>query len=115
MSPEARERSFDALATEMASGTLSRGRALKLMGAALVGGALASLGIGEADARKIHCKPDGKHCKSNGQCCNGICDSVTHRCTCLPLGQPCGPDTVGNCCAPLVCHRDFQICTQPPE
>jgi hypothetical protein len=38
MSPEARERSFDALATGLASGSISRGRALRLMGAALVGG-----------------------------------------------------------------------------
>ena len=43
MSPEARERSFDELARGLASGRLSRRKALKLMGAALVGGALASL------------------------------------------------------------------------
>jgi hypothetical protein len=41
MSPEARERSFDELASGLASGTLSRGKALRLMGAALVGGLLA--------------------------------------------------------------------------
>jgi hypothetical protein len=46
MSPEARERAFDALATEMASGSISRGKALRLMGAAVVGGTLASLGMG---------------------------------------------------------------------
>jgi hypothetical protein len=43
MSEETRERSFDELAKGLASGTLSRGKALRLMGAALVGGALASL------------------------------------------------------------------------
>ena len=48
MSPEARERSFDELAVGLSSGKLSRGKALKLMGAALVGGTLASLGIREA-------------------------------------------------------------------
>ena len=46
MSPEARERSFDELARELAGGSISRRRALRLMGAALVGGALGSLGIG---------------------------------------------------------------------
>src|SRR5215203_2258070 len=43
MSPEARDRSFDELTRGLASGTLSRGKALRLMGAALVGGALASI------------------------------------------------------------------------
>ena len=43
MSPEARERSFDDLARGLASGSISRGKALRLMGAALVGGGLASI------------------------------------------------------------------------
>jgi hypothetical protein len=38
-----REGSFDELAKGLAAGTLSRGKALRLMGAALVGGALASV------------------------------------------------------------------------
>ena len=42
MSPQARERSFDELARELASGSISRGKALWLMAAALVGSALAS-------------------------------------------------------------------------
>jgi hypothetical protein len=41
MRGEARGRAFDALASEMASDTLSRGKALRLIGAALVGGVLA--------------------------------------------------------------------------
>src|ERR671932_1968036 len=43
MSPEARERSFDELARGLANGSISRRKALRLMGAALVGGALASI------------------------------------------------------------------------
>ena len=43
MSPEARERSFDDLARGLANGSISRGKALRLMGAALVGGVLASI------------------------------------------------------------------------
>jgi hypothetical protein len=46
MAPEASERSFDELARGLASGSVSRGKALKLMGAALVGSTLASLGMG---------------------------------------------------------------------
>jgi hypothetical protein len=37
------ELSFDELAKGVASGTLSRGKALRLLGAALVGGAMASI------------------------------------------------------------------------
>jgi hypothetical protein len=42
MATETTESSFDELTRGLASGTLSRGRALKLMGAALLGGTLAS-------------------------------------------------------------------------
>lgn len=53
----AREESFfDDLARGPASGSISRGKALKLMGAALVGGTLASVGIREAAADNL-CKP----------------------------------------------------------
>ena len=37
MTKEVGERSFDELASGLASGTLSRGKALRLMGAALLG------------------------------------------------------------------------------
>jgi hypothetical protein len=53
MSQETTNRSFDELASGLASGSISRGKALKLMGAALVGGTLASLGIGEAGADNL--------------------------------------------------------------
>src|SRR5919112_1773160 len=43
MSPEARERFFDELARGLASGEVSRAKALRLMGAALVGGVVASV------------------------------------------------------------------------
>ena len=43
MFPEARDRSFDELASGLASRILSRGKALRLMGAAVVGGVLASV------------------------------------------------------------------------
>jgi hypothetical protein len=81
VSTQARGRAFDELATEMASGTLSRGRMLRLMGAALVGGTLGSLGgIAAADP----CKPNGKVCKKNSQCCSGICEGGT--CSACPSG-----------------------------
>ena len=48
MARETTESSFDELAIGLSSGTLSRGKALRLMGAALVGGTLGS--------RILHCR-----------------------------------------------------------
>ena len=73
----AREESFfDDLARGLADGSVTRGKALRLMGAALVGGTLASLGIGGvAGADPPGCKRNGKHCKRDKQCCSGECSS----------------------------------------
>src|SRR5215212_9603033 len=69
---------FDELARGLADGTLTRGKALRLMGAALVGGTLGSLGIGEAAGDPPGCKRAGKHCTRNDQCCGSlVCVSGT--------------------------------------
>jgi hypothetical protein len=77
VSQQTTNRTFDELASGLASGSISRGRALKLMGAALVGGTLASLGIGEAAAEAGGCKRTGKACKENSQCCSRNCANGT--------------------------------------
>ena len=59
--------SFDELAKGLASGTLSRGKALRLLGGALVGGALASL-PGVAWARG-----GGGDCPYGQELCGGVC------------------------------------------
>jgi len=108
---------FDDLARGLADGTLTRGKAIRLMGAAVVGGALGSLGIGaEASADPIGCKRDGKNCTRNSQCCSGNCSggtcqaqtttttttststSTTSTTTpgCLPSGDPC--TEASQCC-----------------
>src|SRR5688500_2504247 len=97
MSPEARERSFDELTRGLASGTLSRRRALRLMGAALVGGTLASLGIGEAAADPPGCKRKGKNCKRDTQCCSGVCSNGT--CATCPADRVLINDTCVKICA----------------
>ena len=99
MSPEARERSFDELARGLASGNVTRGKALKLLGAALVGGTLASLGIREAAADPPACTPNGKDCKRDKQCCSGNCSSggkCVGRVGCAQLGEPCTKNS--DCC-----------------
>jgi Dictyostelium (slime mold) repeat len=88
---------FDDLARGLADGSLTRGKALRLMGAAVVGGTLGSLGIGEASADQ--CKRNGKPCKKNSQCCSGICDQATR--TCAPPVLECQDDNDcddGNVC-----------------
>jgi hypothetical protein len=88
----------DELATGLASGSISRGKALRLMGAALVGGTLASLGIREAAADPPGCKRTGKACKRDTQCCSGNCEGGTC-CSGRPLCQPCIDDR--QCCSGL--------------
>jgi hypothetical protein len=92
--------SFDELASGLASGSISRGKALRLMGAALVGGALGSLGMREAGADL--CKRAGKACKKNSQCCSGNCvNAPTGTCAVCPSGQVlCGGNCVSNSCDP---------------
>ncbi len=82
--------SFDELAKGLATGTLSRGKAIRWMGGALLGAALASVpGVAWAND---DCRRLGRECKRDSQCCSRNCvrrgdDKV---CAC-PQGQTrCG-------------------------
>src|SRR5215217_4775855 len=117
---------FDDLARGLADGSLTRGKALRLMGAALLGGTLASLGIREAAGAPPGCKRAGKHCTRTDQCCgslvclSGTCQTqtttptpttsttetpttstTTTTCSGLPNGATC--TTSGECCSDN-CH-----------
>ena len=110
---------FDDLARGLADGTLTRGKALRLMGAAVVGGALGSLGIGEASATP-RCKPTGKKCRNDAQCCSGNCSGGTCQAqttTTTPLPVPgrqvctCQENLLRiELCAPEGCESGFNIC-----
>jgi hypothetical protein len=98
-----RESSFDELAKGLASGEVSRGQAIRLMGAALVGGTLASVpGIAWATPRP---KPNGRRCKTNSQCQSGNCNdrvcvgcpSGTTECDRTVGEGPPGPQCVPDC------------------
>jgi hypothetical protein len=87
------ELSLDELAKGLATGTLSRGKALRLMGAALVGGALASIpGIALAKP-----KPEGAKCNHNHQCASGQCVELPERGVrvCAAAGPICPPGCPG--------------------
>jgi hypothetical protein len=69
-----RERSFDALARGLANGSLSRRKALRLLGATLVGSALASIpGVSLAKPPPGTCKDVGFKCAANTECCSKNC------------------------------------------
>jgi len=101
-----RENSFDQLAKGLASGTVSRRKALRLMGAALVGGALASIpAIAWTKPKPAGtCKKD-KECPSpEDLCCNGVCTNVVFdRNNCGACGNRCeaGEGCCGQSCVPL--------------
>jgi hypothetical protein len=87
MSPEARDRSFDELARGLASGEVSRGKALRLMGAALVGGALASV-------PRVAAAQDGV-CPSASACCS--CEYAERDNPEETTRRKCFPQTTGSC------------------
>jgi Stigma-specific protein, Stig1 len=71
MATETTERSFDELAKGLATGTLSRGKALRWMGSAILGAALASFpGVALADD---DCRRLGRECRRDSQCCSRNC------------------------------------------
>ena len=70
MSQQTSNRSFDELAKGLATGTLSRGKAIRLVGGALLGAALASFpGVAWAD----DCRRLGRGCRRDSQCCSKNC------------------------------------------
>jgi len=109
MPERTRERSFDELAKGLAGGTVSRRKAIRLMGAALVGGALASVpgaawaakgGGGGKSACAKYCKTlfggdtaAHEECVSQGAQGAGPCYSCTQ-------GVGPGPGFTPNCTAP---------------
>jgi hypothetical protein len=97
MSPQARDHSFDELTRGLASGTLSRGKALRLMGAALLGGALAfTPKVAEAALHK--CNSAGE-CPKGGSCCAGTCCGGQPGPSCFPSAPICGKGRVATICA----------------
>jgi Stigma-specific protein, Stig1 len=71
VSQQTTNRSFDELAKGLATGTLSRGKAIRWMCGALLGAALASLpGVAWAND---DCRRLGRECRRDSQCCSGNC------------------------------------------
>jgi hypothetical protein len=70
MATQTTQSSLDELAKGLATGTLSRGKAIRWMGGALLGAALASLpGVAWAN----DCRRLGRECRRDSQCCSKNC------------------------------------------
>jgi hypothetical protein len=128
MLPEAREHSFDELAKGLATGTLSRGKAIRWMDGALLGAALASFpGVAWAN----DCRRLGRECRRDSQCCSRNCvrrgdDKVcgcpegktrcNDRCVNLQKNENHCGECFNRCqtdqtCVGGVCCPDAQVCS----
>ncbi len=99
--------SLDELAKGMASGTISRGRALKLVGTAFLGGALSFLSFADvAEARlRRRRRRRGARCPSSTGC-NTRCTNTNLDCACVRTTE----DTrvcVHPCCSGRACNSSF--------
>ena len=70
------EELFDELATGLQTGAISRGKAIKLTGAALAASALGIFASeDEAEARRrcrtLSCREKCRRCRRSGRCCRG--------------------------------------------
>src|SRR5215217_2891530 len=131
MSQQTTNRSFDELARALANGSLSRGKALRLMGGLLLGSALASVpGVAWADddrcpegqtrcgercvnlkTNERHCGSCSNRCASNQTCCKGRCvNTQRNERHCGSCGKRCDE---GEQCVSGVCQGGCPIGTTP--
>jgi hypothetical protein len=108
------ELSLDELAKGLATGTLSRGKAIRWMGGALLGAALASVpGVAWAD----DCRRLGRACRRDSQCCSRNCirqgdDKV---CACPEGRTPCNDRCVNLERNENHCGECFNRCAEGEE
>jgi Stigma-specific protein, Stig1 len=108
------ELSLDELAKGLATGTLSRGKAIRWMGGALLGTALASFpGVAWAN----DCRRLGRECRRDSQCCSKNCvrrgdDKV---CGCPEGKRRCGDRCVNLKTNENHCGECFNRCEEGQE
>jgi hypothetical protein len=121
------EQQLDVLARAVASGEVSRRKALRQLGGAMAGALLAYLGIGcettptapsgprvdgpRLDGGRDDCKATGKACKKPSQCCSGNCCGGV----CCATGQICLNGTCANPCTPGACGAPVFCSFSCPE
>ncbi len=126
------EFSFDELAKGLASGKISRGRALKLVGAAVLGGGVLTLlpGVarGQVEAEAAQGCPEGQRAINNRRCPTNSCAAGEPGCRCAetvngnkrcvrfnredcPSTDQC--DTNEDCAGDEVCIKVGGCCGKP--
>jgi hypothetical protein len=133
VSQQTTNRTFDELTRGLASGSISRGKALRLMSGLLVGGALASVpgvawagddrcpeGQTRCGDRCVNLKTNERHCgscrnrcRSNQTCCNGNCVNLQRsERHCGSCGNRCpeGSECVGGTCSAVATNLLGCLC-----
>ena len=114
MTDQTPERSFDELTRELASGSLSRGKALRMMGAALVGAVSLGLLGGVAQAQELpgcrrNCNQEYGEClDASGGATPTLCQEQSRRCHARCDDAPAPRDCTRN---GEFCRRDNQCCS----
>ena len=110
------EYSFDELALGLASGTISRRKALKWMGGALLGGALVSIpSLAWAKPKLGKCNHHYQ-CPAGQTCQDRVCVPQQSQCVCDPPGGECPQGTQkcsGTMIGRTVCCPSLDQCLAP--
>ena len=118
-----RERSFDELTRGLADGSLSRRKALRLFGGALVGSVLASIpGVALAKPPAGACKPQGAKCNVPRDCCSQNCFNQSGKLICGPASgsgacfndNDCASFPGQDLCTKAVCNQTTNACVLAP-
>ena len=113
------EPSFDTLAKVLATGTLTRGRVLKLAGAAFLGsvfGSLFGLPASEAQSQSVgggggqHHHHHHHHHRHHKGCPSGTMQLSNGTCA-LPCTQPSDPQCCNSCCLPWQANPNIGFCS----
>ena len=98
--PTTREHSFDTLTRGLANGSISRRKALRVLGASLAGSVMAAIpGAAIAAPPPTTCLKETKPCKTNTDCCSQNCETRNGKLVCGPAVQ-CTGQGQGNCPQP---------------
>ncbi len=117
-----REHSFDTLTRGLANGSISRRKALRVLGASLVGSVLAAFpGVALAAPPAGKCKPQGAKCNVPRDCCSQNCFTQSGKLICGPVLGACFNDNDctsfpgQNLCTRAVCDQATNACVLEPK
>jgi hypothetical protein len=106
------EQRFEELSKKLAT-TVSRRQAVRILGATAVGGLGALFGARGAFAHhNARCRDFGDNCRSNAECCTGVC--MDFHCACPSGAVICGDECVAECPPPQILNPQTCQCECNP-